>query len=78
MAATHPEIDVTPDRFVIDRNRVTIGGGAPAQDFMLHPIRVRHGVAMARQVALSFLTTPRRGAEPQTAPALDPALGSSG
>jgi len=74
MAATHPEIDVAPDRFVIDRNRVTIGGAAPAQDFMLHLIRVRHGAAMARQVALSFLTMPRRGAEPQTAPALDPAL----
>ena len=74
LAAAHPEIDVVPDRFVIDRNRVTIGGAAPAQDFMLHLIRARHGAALARQVALSFLTTPRRGRDPQTGPAPDPAL----
>ncbi|MEZ5798005.1 MAG: GlxA family transcriptional regulator [Paracoccaceae bacterium] len=74
LAAAHPDIDVVPDRFVIDRNRVTIGGAAPAADFMLHLIRARHGAGLARQVALSFLTTPRRGAEPQTAPAPDPAL----
>ncbi len=65
---------MVPDRFVIDRNRVTIGGAAPAQDFMLHLIGARHGPALARQVALSFLTTPRPGAEAQTAPAPDPAL----
>ncbi|MGL4321691.1 MAG: AraC family transcriptional regulator, partial [Paracoccaceae bacterium] len=43
LATAHPEIDVVPDRFVIDRNRVTIAGAAPAADFMLHLIRVRHG-----------------------------------
>jgi transcriptional regulator GlxA family with amidase domain len=74
LAATHPEIDVVPDRFVIDRNRVTIGGAAPAQDFMLHLIAARHGPALARQVALSFLTTPHPGHQPQTAPDPDPAL----
>lgn len=74
LAAAHPEIDVVPDRFVIDRNRVTIGGAAPAQDFMLHLIAARHGPALARQVALSFLTTPHPGNQPQTAPAPDPRL----
>jgi transcriptional regulator GlxA family with amidase domain len=74
LAAAHPEIDVVPDRFVIDRNRVTIGGAAPAQDFMLHLIGARHGPALARQVALSFLTTPRPGHQPQTAPDPDPTL----
>lgn len=73
LAAAHPEIDVVPDRFVIDRNRVTISGAAPAADFMLHLIRARHGAALARQVAMSFLTEARAGTEPQTAPA-DPAL----
>jgi transcriptional regulator GlxA family with amidase domain len=73
LAAAHPHIDVVPDRFVIDGNRVTISGAAPAQDFMLHLIRARHGAALARQVALSFLTQARPGTEPQTAPA-DPAL----
>ena len=75
LAAAHPHIDVVPDRFVIDRNRVTISGAAPAADFMLHLIRARHGAALARQVALSFLTQARPGSEPQTAPHWqDPAL----
>ncbi len=75
LAAAHPHIDVVPDRFVIDRNRVTIAGAAPAADFMLHLIRCRHGAALARQVAASFLATVRKGHEPQIAPqdsALDP------
>ena len=68
LAARHPEIDVVPDRFVIDRNRATIAGAAPAADFMLHLIRARHGAALARQVAASFLTTTRAGGEPQITP----------
>jgi hypothetical protein len=42
---------------------------------MLHLIRARHGAALARQVAASFLATVRHGHEPQVAtqdPALDP------
>jgi transcriptional regulator GlxA family with amidase domain len=74
LAASHPDIDVVPDRFVIDRNRVTISGAAPAADFMLHLIRARHGAALARQVAASFLATVRNGHEPQIAEARDPAL----
>lgn len=68
LAAAHPHVDVVPDRFVIDRNRVTISGAAPAADFMLHLIRTRHGAALARQVANSFLTRARPGHEPQIAP----------
>lgn len=68
LAASHPEIDVLPDRYVIDRNRVTIGGAAAATDFMLHLIRARHGAGVARQVAMSFLTRARPGHEPQIAP----------
>ena len=75
LAAAHPHIDVVPDRYVIDRNRATIGGAAAATDFMLHLIRARHGAALARQVAASFLATVRRGSEPQIAPTgQDPAL----
>ncbi|OYU38411.1 MAG: AraC family transcriptional regulator [Pseudorhodobacter sp. PARRP1] len=74
-AATHPQIDVAPDRFVIDRNRFTAGGAAPACDLMLHLIRARHGPALALQVAASFITTARDGTEPQmTAKAPDPRL----
>lgn len=82
LAAAHPEVDVVPDRFVIDRNRVTIAGAAPAADFMLHLIRTRHGAALARQVAASFLTRARPGYEPQIAaadpdPALDPRVATA-
>jgi transcriptional regulator GlxA family with amidase domain len=41
---------------------------------MLHLIRSRHGAALARQVAASFLATVRKGSEPQIAKAQDPAL----
>lgn len=75
LAAAHPDIDVVPDRYVIDRTRATIGGAAAATDFMLHLIRARHGAALARQVAASFLATVRKGSEPQIAPeGQDPAL----
>lgn len=76
LGAAHPRVEVLPDRWVIDRNRFTAGGAAPAADLMLHLIATRHGPALARQVAQSFLTTSRPGQEPQVmapAPAsLDP------
>ncbi len=80
LAAAHPEVDVVPDRWVIDRNRFTAGGASPAADLMLHLIGSRHGPALARQVAASFLTTPRPGSERQIAapvladPRYDPRL----
>lgn len=64
-AAAHPMVDVVPDRFVIDRNRFTAGGAAPAADLMLTLIGARHGPALALQVAASFITTARDGSEPQ-------------
>ncbi len=74
-AAAHPGVDVVPDRFVIDRNRFTAAGAAPAADLMLHLIRARHGAALALQVAASFITTARDGHEPQISPAKpDPRL----
>ena len=81
LAAAHPEVEVVPDRWVIDRNRATIGGAAPAADFMLHLIGARHGGPLARQVANSFLTVARPGAEPQVAqrpaPGLDPRVAAA-
>ncbi len=65
LAGAHPDIDVVPDRYVIDRNRMSAGGASPAQDLMLHLIRMRLGAPLARQVAQSFLTAPRRGGEAQ-------------
>lgn len=82
LATLHPEIDVLPDRYVIDRKYFTAGGAAPAGDMMLHLIRMRHGPALARQVAASFITTPKPGSEPQIHPArsdprLDPRVTSA-
>lgn len=77
LATAHPEIDVLPNRYVIDRNRFTAGGAAPAADLMLHLIAQRHGTALAHQVAASFITTPRDGADPQTQtnrPRMDPRI----
>lgn len=66
-AAAHSDVDVMPDRFVIDRNRFTAGGAAPAVDLMLHLIRARHGAVLSLQVAASFITSARSGADPQMA-----------
>lgn len=75
LAHAHPQVDVRPDRYVIDHNRMTAGGAAPAYDLMLHLIRARHGASVARQVANSFLSQARSGAEPQVAPrTADPTL----
>jgi transcriptional regulator GlxA family with amidase domain len=76
-AAAHPDVDVVPDRYTIDRKRFCAGGAAPAADLMLHLIGQRHGPALALQVASSFITAPRDGAEPQMQrrgndPRLDP------
>lgn len=82
LAAAHPAIDVLPDRYVIDRARFTAGGAAPAADMMLHLIQSRHGAGLARQVAASFITTPRPAAEPQRSPTgrdtrLDPRIAAA-
>jgi transcriptional regulator GlxA family with amidase domain len=80
LASAHPAIEVSPARFVIDRNRFTAGGAAPAADLMLHLIAQRQGPALARQVAGSFITTPRSGAEPQMQPSrprIDPRLAAA-
>ena len=81
LALAHPQVELLPDRWVIDRNRFTAGGAAPAADLMLHLISCRHGPALARHVAQSFLTTPRPGHEPQVAPGapalLDPRVAAA-
>ena len=66
LTTAHPQVDVLPDRYVIDRNRFTAAGAAPACDLMLHLIRARHGTATALAVAASFITTARPASDPQT------------
>ncbi len=54
-AAAYPQIEVIPDRFVVDRRCFTTGGASPTFDFMLHLIRKRHGAAFAMEVASVFI-----------------------
>lgn len=62
-AAAHPEIDVRPDRFVVDGPRFTTGGASPALDLMLHLVRARHGYAIALDVASLFIYDQASGPE---------------
>jgi len=54
-AAAFPDVEVVPDRYVIDRRFVTTGGASPTFDFMLHLIRARQGMAVALDVASVFI-----------------------
>ena len=54
-AATYPDIDVVPRRFVIDGNRFTTGGAGPALDLMLELIRIRLGYPLSLEVAKMFI-----------------------
>lgn len=54
-AARFPQIDVRPDRWVIDGKVFTTGGAAPALDFMLAMIRARNGFGAALNVASVYI-----------------------
>ena len=54
-AQKHPEVDVIPDRYVIDGKYFTTGGASPTVDFMLHLFRSRRGIAFAMEVASAFI-----------------------
>lgn len=54
-ALKYPNIEVMPDRFVIDGNTFTSGGASPSFDFMLHLIRCRYGQQLALEVASIFI-----------------------
>lgn len=54
-ANANPNIDVKPDRYVIDGRVFTTGGASPTFDLMLHLIRQRRGVGFAMEVASLFI-----------------------
>lgn len=65
-ARAFPAIDAVSDRYVVDRDRFTTGGATPALDLMLHLVRVRHGIAIALDVASIFIYDQERlSTEPQ-------------
>jgi transcriptional regulator GlxA family with amidase domain len=65
-AERYPEVDVRPDRYVIDGLRFSTGGASPALDLMLDLIRARQGDALALDVASLFIYDELRAAgDPQ-------------
>ncbi|MCA0872918.1 helix-turn-helix domain-containing protein [Seohaeicola saemankumensis] len=55
LAEGFAELDVTEDRFVIDRDRATCGGATTTLDLMLELIARQHGTALALEVAALFM-----------------------
>ena len=83
-AAAFPETEIVPDRYVVDGRTFTTGGASPTFDFMLHLIRLRHGMATALDVASVFIyEQAHSGADAQPLVSLgrldgyDPRLGSA-
>jgi AraC family transcriptional regulator, carnitine catabolism transcriptional activator len=71
----HPNIAVSEQILVIDRNRMSCAGGHAALDMMLHVIAQDHGAALAQRVANGFVQpTIRHEADPQRA-SIDTLLG---
>lgn len=54
-ANANPNVEVIPDRYVIDGRVFTTGGASPTFDLMLHLIRQRRGVGFAMEVASLFI-----------------------
>jgi len=60
-----PDLEPSPDRYVIDGPALTTGGAAPCLDLMLHLIRGHHGADLAGQVANALLYDPVDRPSPQ-------------
>jgi transcriptional regulator GlxA family with amidase domain len=50
-----PKIDTVPDRFVVDRERMTSGGALPTLDLVLELLRRDHGLGLAIAVSSMFI-----------------------
>jgi AraC family transcriptional regulator, glycine betaine-responsive activator len=62
-AATFPRVKVVADRYVIDRERLTAGGAAPALDMILNMVRAQHGLTLALDTASLFIYDQKHLAE---------------
>jgi transcriptional regulator GlxA family with amidase domain len=68
----YPDIAVSEQLYVVDRNRITCAGGIAALDMMLHLIGLKHGGDLAQIVANGFVHGPvRRDGEQQRVSADD-------
>ena len=54
-AERFPAVTAVPDRFVIDRRRITAGGALPTLDLMLDLLRREQGLSLALAVSSTFL-----------------------
>ena len=62
----YPDVAVSEQLYVIDRDRITCSGGNASLDLMLHLIARRHGPGIAQIVANGFIAQRiRRDVEPQ-------------
>lgn len=60
------DTDLRDELFVIDRKRMTCGGGVSCIDMIIHDIQLRHGKALAAEVAdQAVYSTPRDATQPQ-------------
>lgn len=59
-AETFPDVDVTDERVVQDRDRITCGGAMTSFDLALDLIAVRHGAQLRVEVASVFMHGERR------------------
>lgn len=62
-AEAFPEVEVSADRFVQDRGRITSGGATTALDLMLKRIRETHGAALAFDLMGFFIYDAERTAD---------------
>ncbi len=65
-AEDYPNLDISDQVYVIDRNRVTSSGGTAAMDMMLAIVAAEHGEELATQIASQFIhERARTGSEHQ-------------
>jgi transcriptional regulator GlxA family with amidase domain len=65
-AERFPAVAVVPDRFVVDRDRVTSGGALPTLDLVLDQLRRTQGLGLAIAVSSQFIYEPEHaGRDPQ-------------
>jgi len=58
-----PDVRFSPERYVIDRDRITAGGATTVLDLMLGLIRTHHGEALTIEVMRLFLYDTEQSAE---------------
>jgi AraC family transcriptional regulator, glycine betaine-responsive activator len=62
-AVAFPRVNVVSDRYVVDRERFTAGGAAPALDMILNLVRAQHGLKLALDTASLFIYDQQQLAE---------------